>query len=92
MRRPSLSIEAGDIPARLAAFRMGLTQAAFRAALPDLLSRGFPPPDITTGNFDLEAIDAWRRKRHAGTFYDPNSALDAEAVVARNIQRTFGRG
>ena len=41
--------------------------AAFMgAALPGLLARGFPAADATTGNYDLDAIDLWRRQRHSG--------------------------
>src|SRR6266446_4150642 len=53
-----------------AARRMGLSLDAFREALPELVSRGFPQADETTGNFDLDAIDAWRRARHPHHFSD----------------------
>lgn len=59
-RRPS----AGDAPPAVAARHMGKTLEAFREALPGLMSRGFPGPDPTTGNFDLDAIEAWRRARN----------------------------
>jgi hypothetical protein len=49
---------------------MGLSLDAFREALPELVSRGFPQADETTGNFDLDAIDAWRRARHPHHFSD----------------------
>jgi hypothetical protein len=49
---------------------MGLSLGAFREALPELVSRGFPEADETTGNFDLDAIDAWRRARHPHHFSD----------------------
>ena len=60
----------GDIPPVTAARRMGLSLDAFREALPELVSRGFPQADETTGNFDLDAIDAWRRARHPHHFSD----------------------
>jgi hypothetical protein len=47
---------------------MGLTQADFDLHLPKLLSRGFPCADPTTGLYDLEAIDAWRRRRNPHLF------------------------
>src|SRR5713226_7378695 len=53
----------GDVPPVSAARRMGLSLDAFREALPELVSRGFPPADEATGNFDLDAIDALRRAR-----------------------------
>jgi hypothetical protein len=48
----------------------GVSLDAFREALPELVSRGFPQADETTGNFDLDAIDAWRRARHPHHFSD----------------------
>jgi hypothetical protein len=47
------------IPREKAARRLGLTLLAFESALPELLSRGFPPPLPVIGNFDLHAIDRW---------------------------------
>lgn len=58
----------GDCPPEAAARRIWLTLTAFNAQLPDLLQRGFPPPDPTTGNYDLDAIDAWRKARHPQLF------------------------
>src|SRR5215469_1312724 len=49
---------------------MGLSLDAFRDALPELVARGFPQADETTGNFDLDAIDAWRRNRNPHLFHD----------------------
>jgi len=60
----------GDVPLVTAARRTGLSLDAFREALPELVSRGFPKADETTGNFDLDAIDAWRRCRHPHHFSD----------------------
>ena len=57
-------ISPGDVPTLTAARRMGMTSEAFIAALPNLIARGFPKPDPDTANFDLDAIDAWRRARH----------------------------
>lgn len=57
-------ISPGDVPVSVAAQRMGMTQAAFATALPNLIARGFPKADPDTGNFDLDAIDQWRRLRH----------------------------
>jgi hypothetical protein len=36
-----------------------------------LLARGFPPPDETTGNYCLEAVDAWRLRRYPHLFPAP---------------------
>ncbi len=74
-----------------AARRMGLSLEAFREALPNLQTRGFPPADQTTGNFDLDAIDAWRRTRHRHLFADrltsPATAHDAKDVVRERLAR-----
>ncbi len=58
----------GDCPPIAAARRIWLTLEEFTVQLPALQQRGFPPPDPTTGNFDLDAIDAWRRLRHPQLF------------------------
>jgi hypothetical protein len=72
---------------------MGMTLEAFNAALPDLFARGFPKPDPTTGNFDLDAIDAWRRSRHAHLFggRDEFGARDASTVVSDRIAALRGK-
>jgi hypothetical protein len=77
-------VEPRDIPAEKAARRLHLTAAQFAEMLPQLFARGFPKPDPTTGMFDLEAIDEWRRRRHPHLFLThPERARDARAVVPR---------
>jgi len=61
-------VEPRDVPRELAARRIGLTLPRFDAVLADLVDRGFPPADATTGNFDLDAIDEWRKRRHPDLF------------------------
>lgn len=85
-------VEPGDVPADVAARRLGLTAGDFSVALPELLKRGFPPPDTTTGNFDLEAIDVWRRGRHAGLFGGGDDALNAAGRVRERLEARFGHG
>ena len=86
----------GDIPPVAAARRMGLSLDAFRDALPALVARGFPLADETTGNFDLDAIDVWRRTRNPHLFPDclevsgfpPRSAAtipDVSEVIRQRI-------
>jgi hypothetical protein len=58
----------GDCPPAAAARRIWLSLQEFEAKLPELLARGFPAADPTTGNYDLEAIDAWRRSRNPQLF------------------------
>lgn len=79
-------ITPGDGPADVAARRMGLTAAQFAAALPDLRRRGFPAADATTGLYDLDAIDAWRKRRHPHLYAVPApAAVNARAVVGERL-------
>lgn len=57
-------VDPGDVPADKAARRLHLTPERFAELLPDLLRRGFPAADPTTGMYDLDAIDLWRKGRH----------------------------
>lgn len=86
MARLRYSIEPRDISPEKAARRLGLELPAFRDLLPRLLSRGFPPPDLDTGNFDLDAIDAWRASRHrrlpTGIPMDNSAALVEQRLEA----------
>jgi len=81
----------GDVPPITAARRLWLTLDAFEKILPGLLARGFPRPDPMTGNFDLDAIDKWRRGRHPHLYDDrvtsPPVALNAKDVVGERIAR-----
>ena|SRR6266700_6694813 len=81
----------GDCPPIAAARRIWLTLAEFNGQLPQLLQRGFPRPDPTTGNYDLDAIDAWRRARYPQLFSDrltlAPTARDAKDVVADRLAR-----
>jgi hypothetical protein len=84
----------GDVPPIAAARRIGLSLEAFCEALPALVARGFPPADATTGNFDLDAIDEWRRLRYPHLFAprltSPPIARDAKDVVAGRVARIRG--
>ena len=81
-------IEPRDVPFQMAARRMGRTDAQFREDLPSLLARGFPKPDETTENFDLDAIDEWCRRRHPELFLiSSEQARDARAVVNERLAR-----
>jgi hypothetical protein len=82
----------GDVPADVAAKRLGLTADVFKATLELLIGRGFPRPDPTTGNFDLDAIDRWRRSRHPQLFPQDRlilrpGALDAGDVIGPRVER-----
>jgi hypothetical protein len=77
-------IEPRDVPLEVAARRLGKTRAEFEAALPDLLARGFPQADPTTGNFDLAAIDQWCDARYPHLF---GSGVAMQARDARDVVR-----
>lgn len=89
----------GDVPPIVAARRLGLSLEAFEAALRQpvdgLIARGFPPADPTTGNYDLDAIDAWRRARYPHLFGArvdaAASALDAKHVDIGQRVASLGR-
>lgn len=81
-------IEPRDAPEHVAARRMGLVEARFTEMLPALFARGFPRPDTTTGLYDLDAIDEWRRRRHPELFLvATEGARDARAVVRDRLER-----
>ena len=56
-------VQPRDVPPEKAARRLHLTVVQFEDRLPELLSRGFPRPDVTTGMFDLVEIDRWMDSR-----------------------------
>jgi hypothetical protein len=78
-------VEPRDIPASKAARRLHLTLAEFRVKLPELLNRGFPPPDPTTGMFYLPAIDKWMTDRIALT--TATVAGDPSTVIADRLRQ-----
>jgi hypothetical protein len=77
-------VERRDIPAVKAARRMHLSLEEFRAKLPELLNRGFPAADPTTGMFFLPAIDKWMEARHGLTAR--NDARD-DSEIDRRLER-----
>lgn len=80
-------IDPRDVPPEVAARRLGKTLAEFKAALPDLVARGFPQADPTTGNFDLAAIDRWCDARHPHLFGAAMQARDARDVVQDRLAK-----
>jgi hypothetical protein len=80
-------VEPRDVPSGVAARRLGKTAVEFEAILPNLIARGFPKPDPDTGNFDLDAIDLWRRQRHPHLFLtDARLARDARSVAPARLR------
>jgi hypothetical protein len=75
-----------DVPAEVAAKRLGLTLVQFEEALPALLDRGFPRADCTTKLFDSTAIERWMDDRHCLAGGRPlRDADDGYAEKARRI-------
>ncbi len=85
---------AGDCPPIAAARVMWLSLQEFQAKLPELMSRGFPPPDPTTGNFDMDAINAWRRRRCPQLFGESltiaSPSRNTSEVVRERLARIRG--
>ena len=78
-------IEPRGIPPVKAARRLGVTLERFREKLPELSARGFPPPDPTTGNYDLRKIDLWMDGPEQST--DHHKARDAREVFDDRLAR-----
>lgn len=89
----------GDGSDRDAAQMMCLPIEEFARLQPQLVRRGFPLPDPDTRRYDLDAIAAWRRRRHPHLFTDdkeggltlPGPARDAAGVVGERLG-AMGRG
>jgi hypothetical protein len=80
-------VDPGDVPLEKAARRLHLTPSEFSEKLPNLLARGFPPADPDTGMFDLDAIDLWRRRRHAAVTELTAAASAAQHAVDPMAER-----
>lgn len=83
-------VDPRDVPPEKAARRLGLTMEAFGTLLPRLLGRGFPPSDPDTGNYDLDAIDAWRAARHRRLLSAPALSEHPTGLVASRLERMGG--
>lgn len=87
MTGPRFKVEPRDVPAAAAARALGLTETRFVSCLPDLLARGFPGPDPTTGHFDLKAVEAWQDRRSGFKGHVPEvGALDGQTVVKHRLK------
>jgi hypothetical protein len=81
-------VEPRDVPLEVAARRLGKTRSELEAVLPDLMARGFPQADPTTGNFDLAAIDRWCDARYPHLFGGGTmQARDASDVVRDRLAK-----
>lgn len=83
----------GDVPERVVAQLLGLTEAEFRAKRGELARRRFPEPDPTTGLYCIEAVDRWRllRNQHLFSELTPKAeARDASTIdVAERLKRGY---
>jgi hypothetical protein len=84
----------GDVPPHVAARRLWLSLEEFERKLPELLADGFPGPYRVTGNYDLDAIEAWRKSRYPQQFPQTltlvSRARDAKDVVHERLARARG--
>jgi hypothetical protein len=93
MSRAARIPDRGDVPPGMVAQRLGLALAEFELRRPDLHSRGFPPPDPTTGCYCIEAVDRWRLSRHKNLFPELSaapSAVNAELVFDERLRGLGG--
>lgn len=83
LRAPEIRfrVDPAYAPADKIARRLCLTGEQFDACRPRLFARGFPMPDETTGMYDLEAVDRWR-KRQRPDLYPELTPAPAGAEVA----------
>jgi hypothetical protein len=85
--KPRARVEPRDVPAEATARRLGLSLADFEDKLPEYLVRGFPPPDPTSGLFDLVAIEEWMDQRHRRDSLTAGPALrDARDVASTRLR------
>lgn len=83
-------VEPRDVPAAVAARRLGITEAKFNELFHRLRASGFPAPDDITGNYDLDAIDEWRKRRNPHLFNlspAPPAARNANDVIHERLKR-----
>jgi hypothetical protein len=83
-------VDPGDVPAEKAARRLGLSLAQFELVKQSLFDRRFPRPDETTGNYCLEAIDAWRRARYPHLFPQEKTPSLTPEMKPRDAREKLG--
>lgn len=87
MTTPRFKIVPRDVPASAVARLLGVSEARFVDCVTDLLARGFPGPDATTGNYDLKAVEASQDRRSGlAGIVAINMAKDASAVIADRLK------
>jgi hypothetical protein len=80
---PSLIIVGDATPAQMVR-SLAIDLADFQRLRLELEARGFPRPDPTTGNYDMDAVHAWRR------FRNPHLFGLTPVPGARNSEDVFG--
>ncbi len=90
MAAPRVSIIPRGIAAEHAARRLGLTFGEFNECLPELFSRGFPRPDLTTKRYDRKAIDLWMDAQSGLAV--ASQARDGSVISARIEAMRHGTG
>lgn len=87
-------VEPGDVPANVAAKRIGLSIDAFYEKLPALIQHGFPAANPVTGNYCLEAVDVWRKAFYPhllpAQLTPAPAAHDARLVVRQRLREVSG--
>lgn len=78
--RPRLRVDPQAASAAAVARILGVTEAEFRRALPELARHGFPAPIPVIQTYDLVALRRWLDKQNAALFRDdPHAGLAIDA-------------
>lgn len=75
-------------PAEKIARRLCLTEPQFDACRVRLFARGFPQPDETTGMYDLEAVDRWRKRQRPDLY--PELTLASVGNEKESLRKSMG--
>lgn len=83
MKAPQIRVRVDPAyaPADKVARRLCLTPLQFQECQRRLFERGFPLPDETTGMYDLEAVDRWRKRQRPDLYPELTAGLPAVEVA-----------
>jgi hypothetical protein len=79
-----MRVDPRDVPAEIAARRLGLQLGAFLEVADRLHARGLPRPDPDTGLYDLKAVEDWMDRRSGLT--SNLGARDATTVARARLE------
>lgn len=65
-----------------------LTPAQFSTCCPKLYARGFPVPDETTGMFDIEAVERWRKRQRPDLY--PELTVRSDETIKMPPRKSMG--